>query len=142
MMLCVLLSKGANEEVRVVIPFDNVQIDLALVVTAFGRFDQVFWLQKLILPIEIVSCALVNQNVRLIFVSVVLDQINGVIFHPVVSVAAQMSTEVFLSPSTVQWVQNWRKCTDTGIFSWIFEEPRNGTIAAHGMAGDRNLSEI
>lgn len=108
-VLDVVLSKGRDEVVRVVVAVVEAQVNLVLILRPLGGLNQVFR-KQLLASVEVVALANVNKDLRR-GSGVLLDKLAGIMLLPlsVLFSLTKVASESLDTPGSVDGVADGRK---------------------------------
>ena len=108
-VLDVVLSKGRDEVVRVVVAVVETQVNLVLILRSLGGLNQVFR-KQLLASVEVVALANVNKDLRR-GSGVLLDKLAGIMLLPlsVLFSLTKVASESLDTPGGVDGVADGRK---------------------------------
>lgn len=108
-VLDVVLSKGRDEVVRVVVAVVETQVNLVLILRSLGGLNQVFR-KQLLASVEVVALANVNKNLRR-GSGVLLDKLAGIMLLPlsILFSLTKVASESLDTPGGVDGVADGRK---------------------------------
>mmetsp|Transcript_76051 Transcript_76051/g.165977 ORF Transcript_76051/g.165977 Transcript_76051/m.165977 type:complete len:207 (-) Transcript_76051:333-953(-) len=141
----VVLHKCGDEEVAVIIAFTHPQGQgQALLVASLLqslRAQLVLTFLLLLLAIEVVRCALINQESHGRAL-VPLDEFDSVVVLPGFFRGPEVERKCLLAPWSLHRVADGGEGRDGLVHSWILQSNRHGAMAAHAVAKDTSLGRI
>mmetsp|Transcript_3875 Transcript_3875/g.9093 ORF Transcript_3875/g.9093 Transcript_3875/m.9093 type:complete len:207 (-) Transcript_3875:326-946(-) len=145
MVLEVVLDECGDEEVAVIIAFTHPQGQgQALLVASLLqslRAQLVLTFLLLLLAIEVVRCALINQESHGRAL-VPLDEFDSVVVLPGFFRGPEVERKCLLAPWSLHRVADGGEGRDGLVHSWILQSNRHGAMAAHAVAKDTSLGRI
>jgi hypothetical protein len=137
-MLDVVSGKSRDEEVRVVVAVLVPHLDA--LVRLLSRLLKLLR-QQLALLVKVVAGTNINQNIR--GVGEFGQQLRRIVRSPLLLlVLAKVAAESLLAPRAVAGVGDGRESRHRLVHAGVLEEQRQGTVAAHRVAGDGDAGAV